>query len=795
MRFPKSLISSLALALVLVALPASRLPSVALAQPGSDDALLHGLGANGPVSVARHSETGAVRFLAAPTGKPFISPSLRGPASPEQVARSFFAGYGQLFGIRDQSSELGLMREVAGGAASTFVRFQQRYAGIPVLGGELVAQVQNGGVVTVNGEALPSLAVDTTPAVTPDAALKRAVATVAHVYKLDAASLSVDTPALWIFNPALLGGPGLRINSLVWRMEVSDLSLAEPVRELVLVDAHSGRVALHFNQIADGKQRLICDAKNVPDTNNNSNDNCDEAGEIVRAEGQPATGVADIDLAYEYAGITYDFYANNFGRDSLDGKGLTLISLVRYCEASGCPFENANWNGRQMTYGAGFASADDVVAHELSHGFTNYSSNLFYYYQSGAINESMSDVFGELVDLTDGAGTDTPAARWQIGEDLPPELGAIRSMKNPPTFGDPDRTSSSLYTGSARDSGGVHSNSGVNNKTLYLIVDGDTFNGQTITGIGTAKAAQIYYLVNNALLTSAADYLDLSDALPAACRALLGVSGITAADCDQVVKATKATEMDKVPTNGALPANVAACPAGKVPKDVFYDNFENPKSGLWTASSLNNTVQDWHYGSDVPQPLGPLIYASSGKNNLWGNDYGVLYDPNDPNPPPDAPPTDYAIAMANAVAVPPGAFLHFQHATDFEVASPGVDDTPYDGGVVEFSTDGGTIWQDAGALFTDNGYNGTLPTADPDSSTNNPLAGRNVFGGVSRGYYASKASLTPLAGKSVKFRFRIGTDPYNPPNQAAYGWFVDDMRVYTCIDRPVYRTFMPLVEN
>ncbi len=97
-----------------------------------------------------------------------------------------------------------------------------------------------------------------------------------------------------------------------------------------------------------------------------------------------------------------------------------------------------------MVYGDGFAAADDVVGHELTHGVTDFSSHLFYYYQSGAINESLSDVFGEFVDLTNGAGNDTPADSWLIGEDLPELRRAqhphiVRNMADPADCGDPDR--------------------------------------------------------------------------------------------------------------------------------------------------------------------------------------------------------------------------------------------------------------------------------------------------------------------------------------------------------------------
>ena len=119
---------------------------------------------------------------------------------------------------------------------------------------------------------------------------------------------------------------------------------------------------------------------------------------------------------------------------------MQLVSTIDFCpdRTSNCPYENAFWDGAQMVYGDGFATADDVVGHELTHGVTEFSSHLFYYQQSGAINESMSDVFGEYIDLVNGAGTDTPAVRWLMGEDIP-GFGAIRDMENPPAFGDPDR--------------------------------------------------------------------------------------------------------------------------------------------------------------------------------------------------------------------------------------------------------------------------------------------------------------------------------------------------------------------
>ncbi len=160
---------------------------------------------------------------------------------------------------------------------------------------------------------------------------------------------------------------------------------------------------------------------------------------------------------------------------------MKLISTADYCDpAATCPYANAFWNGTQMAYGDGFAQADDVVGHELTHGVTDHESRLFYYYQSGAINESLSDVWGEFVDLSNTTGTDTATTRWQMGEDVP-GFGAIRDMEDPTLFGDPDRMRSPNYYGGEDDGGGVHYNSGVNNKAAFLMTDGGSFNGRTVT--------------------------------------------------------------------------------------------------------------------------------------------------------------------------------------------------------------------------------------------------------------------------------------------------------------------------
>ncbi|MFL6291331.1 MAG: M4 family metallopeptidase [Thermoanaerobaculia bacterium] len=179
--------------------------------------------------------------------------------------------------------------------------------------------------------------------------------------------------------------------------------------------------------------------------------------------------------AHDYAGSTYDYYAARYGRDSLNNAGMTLISTVHYGEVN-----NAGWTGSQMVYGDGdgstfgpFSYGLDVVAHELTHGVTQYTSNLTYLGESGALNEAMSDIFGAATEAYfRGLSSNT----WKVGEDIytPGTPGdALRYMNNPTLDGASRDYYPSRYTGSA-DNGGVHWNSGIANLAFYLIVQGGT---------------------------------------------------------------------------------------------------------------------------------------------------------------------------------------------------------------------------------------------------------------------------------------------------------------------------------
>jgi Zn-dependent metalloprotease len=209
-------------------------------------------------------------------------------------------------------------------------------------------------------------------------------------------------------------------------------------------------------------------------------------GQSVRREGDPASGDAAVDEAYDGSGDTYDLYHQVYERDSIDGRNMRLDSTVHY--RSG--YDNAFWNGQQMVYGDGdedlpeaerlfnrFTKSLDVIGHELTHGVTQYTANLVYSNQSGALNEHFSDVFGSLVRQRK-LGQSAAAADWLIGADLFSERvngSGIRSMKAPgtayddPVLGkDPQPGHMEDYVNTTQDNGGVHINSGIPNRAFYL---------------------------------------------------------------------------------------------------------------------------------------------------------------------------------------------------------------------------------------------------------------------------------------------------------------------------------------
>ena len=267
-------------------------------------------------------------------------------------------------------------------------------------------------------------------------------------------------------------------------------------------------------------------------------------GVQVRAEGGPATGDAAADEAYDGAGATYTLYKDVYNRDSIDGNGARLDSTVHYRVG----YDNAFWNGQQMVYGDGdedlpadqrlfnrFTIAIDIIGHELTHAVTQFTANLVYQGQSGALNESMSDVFGSLVKQRN-LGQTAAEADWIIGEGLFTSRvngNGIRNMKQPgtayndPVLGkDPQPGHMRDYVQTQSDNGGVHINSGIPNRAFYVTA----FN---IGGYAWEKAGQIWYVTLQSKLSQSATFVTAAAKTYEAARDLYGQGSLE----QQAVKA------------------------------------------------------------------------------------------------------------------------------------------------------------------------------------------------------------------------------------------------------------------
>jgi bacillolysin len=225
--------------------------------------------------------------------------------------------------------------------------------------------------------------------------------------------------------------------------------------------------------------------------------------------GSTAPGQAALVDAAFYARVTDLYYQTVHGRNSLDNAGLPMVSTAHYSNK----YNSAFWNGSQTVYGDGngtnfreFSGALEVVAHELTHGVTEFTSSLNYLNESGALTESFSDIMGTNVEFFAAAqGLDpTVSADWLIGEDIalgPDEAPGLRNMADPAEDGDPDHYSERQVGGG--DGGSVHTNSGIPNHAYYLLVNGGSnagearghpHTGPVVAGIGLATAEQIFYL-------------------------------------------------------------------------------------------------------------------------------------------------------------------------------------------------------------------------------------------------------------------------------------------------------------
>ncbi|MBZ5202593.1 peptidase M4 family protein [Planomicrobium chinense] len=492
----------------------------------------------------------------------FIAGSLT-PSSPgdaQEIVHAYLGEKEKLYGLAEgESAQFQTVSETTDELGLVNVKLQQLFNGIPVFGSIISAHVDSNGVLkSVSGELVPNLM--EVPGLTETAALDSGQASAAAIESLEkfygrAMEMApAEKPELVIYLDK-------EVPVLAYHIRYEFLSPA-PGNYHYFVDAQTGAILEYYNQIhgaaPEGNDSLT-DGIGVLGDRKKVNTVLNSAGSYLtdRTRGKgiftydaangteiPGTLWLDVDHqldalfdgaavdAHYYAGLTFDYFKTVHGRNSYDGQGAAIVSTVHY----GKDYNNAFWSGSQMVYGDGdgkkflpLSGSLDVIAHELTHALTESTAGLIYWNDAGAINESMSDIFGVLIEH---AYSKTPD--WQIGEDVyTPEVSgdALRSLADPTLNGLPDHYTK-RYLG-LEDFGGVHINSSISNKAAYLLANGGTHFNVKVEGIGIEKTGKIFYRTLTQYLTPTTKFRQLQAASVQAATDLYGVDS-------QEVKSVKA---------------------------------------------------------------------------------------------------------------------------------------------------------------------------------------------------------------------------------------------------------------
>lgn len=963
MRVLKSAISLVMLGAGIAAVPSQLAGAVAAPAAADDSSLVRAMRgeAKGTVVTTAEEATGKVGFVRAKGAGADLLPDVAAAdkAGAAAKADAYLAKYAAAFGAaKGQLQREGVVSDDLGWT----IDYVQSHQGVPVFGSLVRAHVDKQGDLTaVNGFAAPGIDLSTTPKRSAAAAADRAVAFVKSAPPAGATdegaelgSLRATQNDLMIYRLGSTKGQQGE-NRLTYVVQVTD---GKAVREQVFVDANSNKILNRYSLVHDALDRELYEED--PDSTPVWSE-----GDPLDADCQePDAGDCDDTLNLDQrnlvlsAGESYWLFKNAFNRDSYDGNGATMKTVNNDPDIQ-CP--NANWNGQTTNYCDGVTS-DDVVSHEWGHAYTEYTHGLIYQWQSGALNESYSDIWGETLDLinnredegegdisakrngnlctTDGpravqlvindpadirkvclagpaawgavpdttgitddialaldeANPDGPTThdgctpltnaadvngkfglvqrgtcaftlkaenllnagatgviiynnngggpfgpgggleepldvpvigiaqadgermaaklpgtpvngtirlsgtaessdsyRWLIGEKSTAFGGAIRDMWAPTCAGDPGKVSDIEYACSTDDQGGVHSNSGVPNHAYALLVDGGTFNGVTVGGIGLDKAAHIYYRAMTNYQTPVSGFADHADALAQSCADLTGATlrklstepnghenlfgKITAADCANVDKAAQATELRMEPVQCDFgpqldPDTPGTCGEGTVDKASFEEDFE---SGLgdWELdgeSVFGGPQRDWRSASDLPEgnKAPGNTQAAFGPTPDLGTCTGDEEDFSSVNTM-----TSPVISVGEAGDL--GPRLSFDHNIQTELG--------FDGGTVSVAVNGGTFTTVPAEAYV---FNEPTVLATEAAGNTNPLAGEDGFTGTDGGRIVSDwgTSIIDLeavgaaAGDTIQVRFSIGRDGCG----GVVGWYVDNVRVVTCVD-------------
>ena len=525
---------------------------------------------------------------------------------------------------------------------------QQVVNGVKVWEGEAIVHLgPSGEVENVTDDLKEAIAVDPTPNFDDKEALRMAK----QMWRGSKKLTEEPMVELYYFR-------GEERDHLAWRVEMARLDGSEfTAAPVYFIDAHTGEKIFEYDNLQTGSgNSLYSGTINIATSQSGSTYymedltrrmgtfNMNNTGNTTTGTGGTQsryTGTDDVwSATNERAGVdahygaamTYDYFKNAHGRNGINGSngpGTTAaaanstISLVASRVHFGSNYNNAFWYNNTMSYGDGNGTSFtplvtlDIAGHEMTHGVTQYEAGLTYSNESGALNESMSDVFGAMVELYARGGTVT-SDTWKIGEQAytPNTAGdALRYMDNPHLAGnggytsddDPDHYAE-RYTGTA-DSGGVHINSGIGNKAFHLAAAGGTHHrsGVTVTGMGTTDAAKIWYRALTIYMTSGTNF---AGARTAMLNSATDLFGATSTQYNTTAAAWCAVGVGSCPSGNPTPTpTVTPTPTPGGSTSIVNGGFEGSVSP-WVGSGTG-----YFYVANGNYPHGGTGYIYFGVNN------------------------------------------------------------------------------------------------------------------------------------------------------------------------------------
>ena len=553
----------------------------------------------------------------------------------EEQCQQWFEIMSNSWGLKKTDGAFFLLKDKTDPQGNKHLLWQQQQDGIPVYGNEIWTHFENDQLFLINGRVLPETSLDLSPELTENEAIEIVKTTIGKHTTIKTLSAQEKSwlgeeeiqAELVIFYSDVL----LKEAHLAWSVSIYPNLGAHWE---VMVDAQSGKVLRELDHIChllppgpqvtnatdlQGQSRtihsyehggtsfLIDASRSMFDGGNSTfpneaqgviwtinGNNTSPSDDNFNATHNTSTGNFWNDRlavsAHYNAGEAFNYYKETFNRNSINGQGGNILSFINITDEDGAQMDNAYWNGQAMFYGNGnndfsspLAKSLDVAGHEMTHGVIQSAANLEYQGESGALNESLADVFAVMIDRDD----------WQVGEGVVNTSiypsNALRDLSNPHNgasqlgqAGWQPQHTNEQFSGS-QDNGGVHINSGIPNRAFFLFA----------TSVGKSKAEQVYYRALNFYLTRSSQFLDMRASV---IQAAMDLYGSTEANAAAVAFTTVGIGSGSSGSSGGSTGN------------TISDLSANPGQEfiLFTEGDHNNLYIRQPDGTNIANPLSDL---------------------------------------------------------------------------------------------------------------------------------------------------------------------------------------------